>query len=127
MDRLSLLQQSELRNRAISASSLARADYSGNQIGAAGLTSNSAFITGCNIEFASYGATLCAEMTLIANMAVQRDVQLLAISVRDSAGRCLVPCGTCRQMLFEISGANCLVDDDRQWKLIRELLPNPFT
>ena len=86
---------------AIDARQRAYAKYSGYQVGAALLSSSGEIITGCNVENASYGLTLCAERVAIGSAVAQglREFSAIAIATADGSA----PCGACRQVLAEFS------------------------
>ena len=93
-----------LRKEAISASKKAYAPYSNFPVGAAGLVSDGRIVSGCNIENASYGLTLCAECSMISNLLMSGGGKLIAVVCVDGKGELLSPCGRCRQLLFEHGG-----------------------
>ena len=93
-----------LRREAISASKKAYAPYSNFPVGAAGLVSDGRIVSGCNIENASYGLTLCAECSMISNLLMSGGGRLIAVVCVDGKGEILSPCGRCRQLLFEHGG-----------------------
>jgi cytidine deaminase len=105
---------SELARLAIAAREKAFAPYSGFLVGAAVETLDGAVYTGCNIENASYGGTLCAERTAISAAAASglRSLQLIAIST-DAAHEpdigMRAPCGLCRQVMSEFAAPELLV------------------
>jgi len=106
----------------------AYAPYSGLQVGAAGLCEDGQVVTGCNVENASYGLTLCAECGLVSAMAAGGHKRLVAVSVVAGDGRLLSPCGRCRQVLMEHGGPELLLDAGEAkppWRL-GELLPGAF-
>jgi cytidine deaminase len=122
-----------LRTAATVAAGRAYAPYSGLRVGAAALTSGGQVVTGCNVENASYGLTLCAECGLVsalhASGAVQPggQPQLLGISVVAGDGEPLLPCGRCRQLLLEAGGGDLLVDTAQGPVELKVLLPAAFT
>ncbi len=120
-----MVDWARLRAAAREAASHARAPYSGLHVGAAALTRSGDIVSGCNVENASYGMTLCAECGL-ASQATLQDARLVALSVQTNDGRLLTPCGRCRQVLSEIGGPDLLVDADPEPARIRELLPGAF-
>ena len=71
-------------------------------------------MTGCNVENASYGLTLCAECGLVSALHARRAAPgpLVAVSVVAGDGAPLVPCGRCRQLLLEAGGPALLLDTD---------------
>ncbi len=91
----------QLIKAAQNARELAYAPYSHYQVGAALLTDKSVIYTGCNVENATYGATICAERTALVK-AVSDGVRHFhaLVVVTDNGGS---PCGICRQMLFEFA------------------------
>ncbi len=100
--------------------------YSNFRVGAAALTEDGQIITGCNVENASYGLTLCAECSLVSALHSRGGGRLRAVAVVSGSGRPCPPCGRCRQLLLEHGGADCLVDGDGTIKTVAELLPGGF-
>jgi cytidine deaminase len=99
-----------LRRAATEVAAHAYAPYSRLQVGAAGRTDTGRIVTGCNVENASYGLTLCAECGLVSALAAAGDARLVAVSVVAGDGGPLTPCGRCRQLLLELGGPELLVD-----------------
>lgn len=116
-----------LRAAAISAAANAYAPYSRLAVGAAGLAANGAIVTGCNVENASFGLTLCAECGLVSALHAAGAARLVAVSVVAGDGAPLVPCGRCRQLLLEAGGPGLLLDFDGAPRRLGELLPEAFT
>ena len=114
---------SELWAAAREASLEAYAPYSKLSVGAAALTDNGRVVTGCNVENASYGLTLCAECGLVGDLHRTGGGRLVAVAVTDGDGNPLTPCGRCRQLLYEAGGASCLVNESHT---VVELLPGAF-
>lgn len=104
----------------------AYAPYSGFRVGAAALTADGRIISGCNVENASYGLTLCAECSLVSALHSQGGGRLVAVAIVSGSGRPCSPCGRCRQLLFEHGGGECLVDGDGTVRTVTELLPGGF-
>ena len=94
----------KLRSEAISASKLAYAPYSNFPVGVAGLVADGRIVSGCNVENASYGLTLCAECSMISALAMSGGGRLRAVLCVDGKGELLSPCGRCRQLLYEHGG-----------------------
>jgi cytidine deaminase len=121
-----------LRAAAVDAAGRAYAPYSRLRVGAAGLTGDGRVVTGCNVENASYGLTLCAECGLVsalhATAPPARPIapSLLAVAVVAGDGDPLLPCGRCRQLLLEAGGPALLVDTARGPVPLSELLPAAF-
>ena len=115
-----------LRDAAVEAAQHAHAPHSGLHVGAAALTDTGAVITGCNVESASYGLTLCAECGLVSALHLAAAGALVAVVARSGDGRLLTPCGRCRQLLFENGTPDLLVDHSPEPVPITALLPDPF-
>ncbi|MGW8756710.1 cytidine deaminase, partial [Streptomyces albidoflavus] len=86
------------------AMSRAYAPYSGYPVGAAARTDDGRIVTGCNVENASYGIGLCAECGLVSQLHATGGGRLTHFACVDGAGAALVPCGRCRQLLYEAGG-----------------------
>jgi cytidine deaminase len=99
----------QLRVVAVETAARAYAPYSRLQVGAAGLTDTGSIVTGCNVENASYGLTLCAECGLVSALAAVGRTRLVAVSVVAGDGRPLTPCGRCRQLLLEHGGPELML------------------
>ena len=67
-------------------------------------------MVGANVENASYGLTLCAECSVVSALHASGGGRLVALACRSGAGDLLMPCGRCRQLLWEHGGATLLVD-----------------
>ena len=104
----------------------AYAPYSQFPVGAAGLVDDGRVVSGCNVENASYGLTLCAECGLVSDLVASGGGRLVAVVVVDGSGAPLVPCGRCRQLLWEHGGAQCLLQTPRGIKPLVEVLPDAF-
>ena len=116
----------QLRDRARSASRHAYAPYSHFPVGAAAVVSDGRVVTGCNVENASYGLTLCAECGLISELHASGGGRLVAVACVDATGSVLMPCGRCRQLIWEHGGGNCLVDSPSGVLPMSDLLPHAF-
>jgi cytidine deaminase len=104
----------------------AYAPYSNFPVGAAGLVNDGRIVTGCNVENAAYGVALCAECGVVSALHATGGGQLVALSCVDGAGNPLMPCGRCRQLLWEHGGPDCLVDTAGDPVPMSELLPFAF-
>jgi cytidine deaminase len=116
----------ELRAAASNAMSKAYAPYSNFPVGVAGLVDDGRIVTGCNVENASYGVALCAECGLISNLISTGGGKLVAVACVDRHGNALMPCGRCRQLLWEHGGPDCLLDSVSGIKSMTEVLPDAF-
>ena len=115
---------------ALEARKRAHAPYSRFKVGAALKTRAGEIVTGCNIENASYGLTLCAERVAVFKALSEGLTDFDAIVVAADSKRITAPCGPCRQILWEFCG-DLLVHmvnprgATRTWRLSR-LIPLPF-
>lgn len=116
----------ELRTAATGAMKSAYAPYSNFPVGVAALVDDGRIITGCNVENASYGIGLCAECGLVSNLIMSGGGKLIAVACVDRHGNALMPCGRCRQLLWEHGGAECLIDSVSGIKPMSEILPDAF-
>jgi cytidine deaminase len=116
-----------LRAAATAAAARAYAPYSGLRVGAAGQGQGGTIVTGCNVENASYGLTLCAECGLVSAQHAAGAGPLVAVSVVAGDGAPLMPCGRCRQLLLEAGGPALLVDTDAGPQALADLLPAAFS
>jgi cytidine deaminase len=108
----------------------AHAPFSGFQVGAALKTATGEIVTGCNIENASYGLTMCAERVAVYKAVSEGLSDFDAVAVVTDAARPTPPCGACRQVLWEFCG-NVVVHmatlrGKKRTARLRELLPHPF-
>lgn len=115
-----------LRAAADEAMRTAYVPYSGFPVGAAALVDDGRIISGCNVENASYGLTLCAECGLISALHRTGGGRLVAFSCVDGHGEVLMPCGRCRQLLFEHSAEGMLLETVSGIRTIDEVLPDAF-
>jgi cytidine deaminase len=118
----------DLREQARHATSTSYAPYSHVTVGACAITTDGRVVVGANVENASYGLTLCAECSLVSDLARVGGGRLLAVSIVAGDGQPIAPCGRCRQLLFEHGGNDLLVDagEDSAPTPLRELLPGAF-
>lgn len=117
----------ELRAAATDVAGQAYAPYSKLRVGAAGQTDDGRVVTGCNVENASYGLTLCAECGLVSALHATGGGTLQAVAVVAGDGAPLLPCGRCRQLLLEAGGPDLLVDTDIGPLPLSALLPAAFS
>src|SRR6201994_2330270 len=94
-----------LRRAAVEAMGRAYAPYSRFPVGAAALVDDGRVVVGCNVENASYGLGLCAECGLVSALASSGGGRIVALVCVDGDGAVLMPCGRCRQLLWEHGGA----------------------
>lgn len=120
-----------LREAANAAMKKAYVPYSKFPVGAAALTDDGRIVSGCNVENASYGLTLCAECSLISELAMSAVTgvgpsKLIAFTCVDGHGNILMPCGRCRQLLFEHSAKGMILETVSGFKTIEEVIPDAF-
>jgi cytidine deaminase len=115
-----------LRNEALAAMKKAYVPYSKFPVGVAALVNDGRIVTGCNVENASYGLTLCAECGLVSSLISSGGGRLVAFACVDIAGNPLMPCGRCRQLLQEHGGSQLQLMTDQGVKPLSELLPWAF-
>ncbi len=118
-----------LLEKAFLAREMAYAPYSGFKVGAAILSGGGEIYTGCNIENASYGLSICAERTALFNAVSKGHKDFTAIAIAASEG--VSPCGACRQVLVEFSPEADVITPNQEGSLdiikVRELLPAAFS
>ena len=115
-----------LRSAARDVMTRAYAPYSGFPVGAAALVDDGRVVAGCNVENASYGVGLCAECSLVSMLHVTGGGRLVAFICVDGHGDVLMPCGRCRQLLFEHGGPDLLVETVSGVRPMSEVLPDAF-
>ncbi|WP_049560476.1 cytidine deaminase [Nonomuraea sp. SBT364] len=115
-----------LRAEAAEAMRHAYAPYSKFPVGAAALVDDGRTVTGCNVENASYGVGLCAECGLVSALQASGGGRLVAFTCVDGHGELLMPCGRCRQLLYEFGGDDLLVETVDGPKPMAQILPYAF-
>ncbi len=122
------------KDRLVAAARAARehavARFSGFKVGAALLTPDGSIISGCNIENATYGLTVCAERVAMFKALSEGHREFVAVAVVADTGEPTPPCGACRQILWEFGGdlevflAN--LTEHKGTHRLKDLLPLPF-
>jgi cytidine deaminase len=115
-----------LKQRALEAMQSAYVPYSHFPVGVAALVDDGRIVTGCNVENASYGLTLCAECGLVSTLIATGGGRLVAFACVDINGAPLMPCGRCRQLLQEHGGSQLQLMTDQGVKSLSQLLPWAF-
>ena len=115
-----------LRDHALDAMKRAYVPYSKFPVGVAALVDDGRIVTGCNVENASYGLTLCAECGLVSSLIATGGGRLVAFACVDISGNPLMPCGRCRQLLQEHGGSQLMLMTDEGEKTLNDLLPWAF-
>ncbi|MFF6773762.1 cytidine deaminase [Streptomyces sp. NPDC012637] len=115
-----------LRTRAREAMSHAYAPYSKFPVGAAALVDDGRVVSGCNVENASFGLGLCAECGLVSQLQATGGGRLTHFVCVDGSGGPLVPCGRCRQLLYEFGGPELVLETPAGFSTLAEMLPQAF-
>ena len=121
-----------LLRQAVATSQRAHAPYSKFHVGAALLADDGSVVTGCNVENASYGLTICAERNAIFHAVATGRTKFKAVAVVADGEAIPYPCGACRQVLAEFAPKDAplniyLVSDEGvETHTLDELLPNAF-
>lgn len=115
-----------LRAQAVEAMGHAYAPYSKFKVGAAALVDDGRVVTGCNVENAAYGVALCAECGVVSQLHVTGGGRLTHFVCVNGAGEVIMPCGRCRQLLWENGGPDLLVLTVAGVRPMTEVLPDAF-
>ena len=115
-----------LHAKATEAMQRAYAPYSKFPVGVAGLVDDGRVVSGCNVENAAYGVALCAECGMISALHMTGGGRLVAVSCVNGDGDALMPCGRCRQLLWENGGPSCQVMTSSGVRTMAEVLPDAF-
>jgi cytidine deaminase len=115
-----------LRTAAREIKERAYAPYSRFPVGAAALVDDGRVVVGCNVENASYGVGLCAECGLVSALQASGGGRLVAFTCVGPDGELLMPCGRCRQLLWEFGGPGLLVETPLGVIPMTEVLPQAF-
>jgi cytidine deaminase len=104
----------------------AYAPYSHYPVGAAARVEDGRFVVGCNVENAAYGVGLCAECGLVSSLHATGGGRLTHAVCVDGRGQVIMPCGRCRQLLYENGGPDLLLMTGSGAKRMDEVLPDAF-
>ena len=126
------MTKEELYSKALEATKFSYAPYSNFKVGAALLSKKGDIFTGCNVENASYGGTICAERTAVVKAVSCGHREFSKIAIAESKEGDCTPCGFCRQVLSEFSKDGslivvCKIGGEIKEIPLKELLPNSFT
>ena len=116
----------ELRAAAVEAATHAYAPYSGYRVGAAARVDDGRVVVGCNVENAAYGVTLCAECGLVSDLHLGGGGRLTHFVCVNGDGDVIMPCGRCRQLLFENGGPDLQMWTVSGLRTMAEVLPDAF-
>jgi len=117
---------SALQAEATRVMGLAYCPYSGFPVGAAGLVDDGRVVSGCNVENAGYGVALCAECGMVSALHATGGGRLVAVVCVDRSGNLLMPCGRCRQLLWENGGPTMQLATEQGTMTMAEVLPLAF-
>jgi cytidine deaminase len=115
-----------LHDRAVELMRRAYAPYSRFPVGVAGLVDDGRVVAGCNVENAGYGVALCAECGMVSDLVATGGGRLVAVYCVGANGQPLMPCGRCRQLLWEHGGPTCLLQTPKGVLPMTEVLPQAF-
>ena len=115
-----------LHDRAVELMRRAYAPYSQFPVGVAGLVDDGRVVAGCNVENAGYGVALCAECGMVSDLVATGGGRLVAVYCVGANGQPLMPCGRCRQLLWEHGGPTCLLQTPKGVLPMTEVLPQAF-
>ena len=115
-----------LRAEAVEVSARAYAPYSNYRVGAAAVTDAGRIVVGCNVENAGYGVTLCAECGVVSQLHATGGGRLVAFVCVNGAGDVIMPCGRCRQLLWENGGPGLVLMTPEGERTMADILPQAF-
>ena len=120
-----------LQKKARDVAANAYCKYSDFQVGCAVLTEDEEIYTGCNVENAAYGSTICAEANAISNMVSQGCQHIVALALYTPTDKYTYPCGNCRQIIQEFADAGLPIyllsnANDIKQVALRDLFPSEF-
>jgi cytidine deaminase len=115
-----------LKRAATEIASHAYAPYSNFHVGAAALADDGRLLVGCNVENAAYGVTLCAECGVVSQLHATGGGRLTHFVCVNGDGDVIMPCGRCRQLLFENGGDDLLLMTVSGLRTMAEVLPDAF-
>ena len=115
-----------LRDAALEVAQHAYAPYSNFHVGAAALADDGRLLVGCNVENAAYGVVLCAECGVVSQLHATGGGRLTHFVCVNGAGEVIMPCGRCRQLLFEQGGNELALMTPLGLRTMAEVLPQAF-
>jgi cytidine deaminase len=116
----------ELRRRAVEVTTRAYAPYSQYPVGAAAAVDDGRIVVGCNVENAAYGVGLCAECGVVSQLHAGGGGRLTHFVCVNGQGEVIMPCGRCRQLLFEHGGPALALMTVSGVRRMDEVLPDAF-
>lgn len=115
-----------LRREAVAAAAHSYSPYSHFPVGVAGFADDGRVVSGANVENASYGLTLCAECSMVSALHASGGGRLVAAYCVDGNGEPLMPCGRCRQLLYEHGGPDLVIMTPEGPQTMAQILPQAF-
>jgi cytidine deaminase len=115
-----------LREAAVEVSRRAYAPYSHYPVGAAGVADDGRVLVGCNVENAAYGVVLCAECGMVSSLHATGGGRLTHVVCVNGVGDVIMPCGRCRQLLWEHGGPDLQLMTTHGVRRMDEVLPDAF-
>ncbi len=116
----------QLKAAAVEAMGHAYAPYSRFPVGAAAVVDDGRVVSGCNVENAAYGVALCAECGVVSQLHITGGGRLTHFVCVNGGGEVIMPCGRCRQLLYENGGPQMLLMTVSGVKTMDEVLPDAF-
>ena len=126
MDRVDDFDWERLKAVAVEAMGHAYAPYSRFPVGAAAQVDDGRTVAGCNVENAAYGVALCAECGMVSQLHITGGGRLTHAVCVNGSGDVLMPCGRCRQLLYENGGPDLLLLTVSGVRTMAEVLPDAF-
>jgi len=115
-----------LRDAALEVAQHAYAPYSNFHVGAAAYADDGRLLVGCNVENAAYGVVLCAECGVVSQLHATGGGRLTHFVCVNGSGEVIMPCGRCRQLLFEQGGNDLVLMTPHGLRTMAEVLPQAF-
>jgi cytidine deaminase len=115
-----------LTAEAVAVAERAYAPYSGFPVGAAAKVDDGRVVVGCNVENAAYGVVLCAECGVVSQLYATGGGRLTHFVCVNGLGEVIMPCGRCRQLLFEHGGSQLVLMTPEGERTMDQVLPQAF-
>jgi cytidine deaminase len=116
----------KLTAEAVAIAERAYAPYSGFPVGAAAMVDDGRTVVGCNVENAAYGVVLCAECGVVSQLHATGGGRLTHFVCVNGLGEVIMPCGRCRQLLYEHGGKSLVLMTPLGERTMDEVLPQAF-
>jgi cytidine deaminase len=117
---------SDLKAQAVAVAERAYAPYSRFPVGAAAMVDDGRVVVGCNVENAAYGVVLCAECGVVSQLYATGGGRLTHFVCVNGLGEVIMPCGRCRQLLFEHGGSQLVLMTPEGEQTMDQVLPQAF-